>query len=102
MKRRLEQNFSPKTIVSLVVILLGYFLVCMSFSNKQGFWHDEIHTLTCINGVSAYPFKGSFVYGSDEIRSVNVYKEQMRSSKTFGNYAIAMLHEGHPPLYFVY
>lgn len=43
----------------IIIVLFFYTLLGLIHSNNQGFWHDEIYTLTFLKGISAYTFEGN-------------------------------------------
>ena len=88
--------------IALATVLLTYLLFGLSHSKKQGFWHDEIYTLTFLNGVSVYDFEGSIWAGQDTLFDVNDYKEILADDYFYANFSTQILHEGHPPLYFMF
>jgi len=73
----------------------------LSHSAHQGFWHDEIYTLTFLKGISIYNFKGSIWSQQDSLYDVNYFKALFKQDNFFSNFPTQILHEGHPPLYFV-
>ena len=48
-----------KQNVILAILIFFYTLIGLFHSNNQGFWHDEIYTLTFLKGISAYTFDGN-------------------------------------------
>jgi uncharacterized membrane protein len=88
-----------KTLPSLVFVL--YFFIGLTFSGKQGFWHDEMYTLTFLKGFSIYPFEGSIWQKNNIITDVNYFKNYFLQDRFYSNFSLQILHEGHPPLYFL-
>jgi uncharacterized membrane protein len=86
---------------SLAVILILYLIFGLSHSKKQGFWHDEMYTLSFLKGVSIYNFEGSIWSKQDTIYDVNHFKTLLAEDNFYSNFPTQILHEGHPPLYFV-
>jgi uncharacterized membrane protein len=86
---------------SLTVILVIYLLFGLSYSQKQGFWHDEMYTLSFLKGVSIYNFEGSIWSKKDTIYDVNHFKTLLTEDNFYSNFSTQILHEGHPPLYFI-
>ncbi|MDB2463805.1 glycosyltransferase family 39 protein [Flavobacteriaceae bacterium] len=78
-----------------------YLFTGLSHSAKQGFWHDEMYTLTFLKGFSIYDFEGSFWSRQDTLYDVNYFKTQFEQDNFYSNFPTQILHEGHPPLYFV-
>jgi len=91
-------NLRSKLI--LVVVLLLYLFLGLSHSKKQGFWHDEVYTLTFLKGVSVYNFEGSVWLEQDSVYDVNHFKSLLEQDDFYTNFSTQILHEGHPPLYF--
>ena len=91
-----------KQKIAFYFILLLYTIIGLYYSNSQGFWLDEIHTLTFLKGISAYGFKGSTLYNIRHVLSVNSYKVFFFNDNFLKNFHIQILHEGHPPLYFLF
>jgi len=87
--------------VALSAVLITYFFVGIDFSKKQGFWHDEIYTLTFLKGVSIYVFSGGVWKNQDGIYEVNHFKRLLAADHFYANLKTQILHEGHPPLYFL-
>ncbi len=87
--------------IVLVTVFLVYLLLGLSHSAQQGFWHDEIYTLTFLNGVSVYDFEGSIWEGQDTLFAANDYKEVLAEDHFYAHFSTQILHEGHPPLYFM-
>lgn len=81
-------------------LFLGYSTFALLFSNKQGFWHDEIYTLTFMKGISAYPFEGGTLYNVNDELAIDTYKNLLNEDNFLLNFPLQILHEGHPPLYF--
>ncbi len=86
---------------SLALTLILYLILGLSYSEKQGFWHDEMYTLSFLKGVSIYDFEGSLWSKKDTIYDVNHFKTLLAEDNFYSNFSIQILHEGHPPLYFV-
>ncbi len=87
--------------LSLAVTLILYLIFGLSYSEKQGFWHDEMYTLSFLKGVSIYNFEGSIWSKQDTIYDANHFKTLLAEDNFYNNFHIQILHEGHPPLYFV-
>ena len=87
--------------ILLAVTLILYLIFGLSYSKKQGFWHDEMYTLSFLKGVSIYNFEGSIWSNQDTIYDVNHFKNLLAEDNFYSNFPIQILHEGHPPLYFV-
>lgn len=87
--------------IKILVIFILYFLIGLSHSEKQGFWHDEIYTFTFLKGVSVYDFEGSIWSVPDITYDVNYFKNILGEDNFFSNFSTQILHEGHPPLYFI-
>jgi uncharacterized membrane protein len=92
-------NLFNKFILALVLLL--YFLLGLSHSRQQGFWHDEIYTLTFLKGVSVYDFEGSVWSEQDVTYDVNYFKQLLAEDNFYSNFSLQILHEGHPPIYFI-
>jgi uncharacterized membrane protein len=87
--------------IVLAVILLVYLFFGLKYCKKQGFWHDEMYTLTFLKGFSIYPFEGSIWSKENSIYDVNHFKNLLAQDNFYSNFSTQILHEGHPPLYFV-
>jgi len=90
-----------KKWIILGVILVMYAALALTYCSKQGYWHDEMHTFTNIKGISAYNFKGSFLCEVDKGVNAYVYKEKLGKSSFIDGFYTAILHEGHPPIYYI-
>ena len=92
-----------KDVKKLVLFfsLAVYVTLSLVYSNKQGFWHDEIHTLTFLKGSSAYDFEGSPMHNVDSVFSVSTYKILLAKDNFIDNFNLQIQHEGHPPVYFI-
>jgi uncharacterized membrane protein len=86
---------------SLAVTVILYLIFGLIYSEKQGFWHDEMYTLSFLKGVSIYNFEGSIWSKQETIYDVNYFKTLLAEDKFYSNFPTQILHEGHPPLYFV-
>ena len=62
-------NILGKSVLG--AIFLGYLFLGLNYSARQGFWHDEIYTLTFLKGVSVYDFEGSLWSSKDSIYEVS-------------------------------
>ena len=87
--------------IILAILLLIYLYLGISYSKKQGFWHDEIYTLTFLKGVSVYNFDGGIWSAKDSLYDVGYFKDILKHDNFYSNFSIQILHEGHPPLYFI-
>ena len=85
----------------LALLLFLYFLFGLSHSKQEGFWHDEIYTLTFLKGLSVYDFEGSIWSDEDINYEVNYFKHLLAEDNFYSNFSTQILHEGHPPLYFI-
>ena len=92
-------NHFNKSTIALVLLL--YLFLGISHSAQQGFWHDEIYTLTFLKGVSVYDFEGSVWSEQDIPYDVNYFKHLLAEDNFYSNFSTQILHEGHPPLYFI-
>jgi len=95
----MDMNLISK--LSLTVLLILYLLFGLSYSKKQGFWHDEMYTLSFLKGMSIYNFEGSIWSKQDTIYDVNHFKSLLTEDNFYSNFSTQILHEGHPPLYFI-
>lgn len=87
--------------ISLLVVLLVYLFLGLSHSAQQGFWHDEIYTLTFLKGFSVYDFDGSIWTEQESVYDVSYFKSILAEDNFYSNFPTQVLHEGHPPLYFL-
>jgi uncharacterized membrane protein len=90
-----------KNKILLCIILCLYFLVGANYSKKQGFWHDEIYTLTFLQGISAYNFEGNTLDQMNCEITAHSCKGVLGTENFLNNFRLQILHEGHPPVYFV-
>jgi hypothetical protein len=90
-----------KNRIWLCILLSIYFLVSASYSKKQGFWHDEIYTLTFLQGISAYNFEGSTLDEMNGNATSYNCKGVLGKDCFLENFKLQILHEGHPPVYFI-
>lgn len=91
-----KQNFI------LLMLLFFYGLLGLIHSNNQGFWHDEIYTLTFLKGISAYTFDGNTLSSFINAFPIQYCKDILQKDNFLSNFHIQILHEGHPPLYFLF
>ena len=89
-----------KNKILLCTILCLYFLVGANYSKKQGFWHDEIYTLTFLQGISAYNFEGNTLDQMHGEITAHSCKGVLGKDNFLNNFRLQILHEGHPPVYF--
>lgn len=87
--------------ITLAVVFILYLLIGLRHSAQQGFWHDEMYTLTFLKGISIYNFEGSIWSQQDSLYDVNHFKALFEQDNFYSNFSTQILHEGHPPLYFV-
>ncbi|WP_207534903.1 glycosyltransferase family 39 protein [Desertivirga arenae] len=96
-----EQSSNPSlqyVIVGIIVIMFaGYLLLIV---NRQGFWHDEIYTLSFIKGFDIYLFDGSDLNVFDH-HNVLWYKDWLKKDMYWINLHRNLIHEGHPPVYYI-
>jgi uncharacterized membrane protein len=83
------------------MILLAYLIISLSYSEKQGWWHDEIYSMTFLSGVSAYTFENSTLPNPIEETSSHKINEIVQNGNLANNLYRQLVHEGHPPLYFL-
>ena len=88
-----------KNIIGLLLLIYG--IISIQYSAKQGFWHDEIHTLTFLKGVSAYNFDGGILKSESFPTHANDYKKLIDDDKFLDGIPTLVLHEGHPPFYYL-
>lgn len=86
---------------TLALILLLYAYVGVTHSSHQGFWHDEIYTLTFLKGFSVYDFEGSIWSEVDTTFDVQYCKNLLIEDHFVSNFSKQILHEGQPPFYFI-
>ena len=91
-----------KNSIILFLILFIYAIIALLFAGKQGFWHDEIYTLTFMKGISAYNFEGSALFAINHEFQISYCKYLLGQDNFLLNFPIQILHEGHPPLYFLF
>ena len=88
--------------IILSVLLLIYLSLSLVYANSQGFWHDEIYSLTFLKGISAYEFVGSTLNGIQGQVKVSYLQQLLLEDHFIENFYTQILHEGHPPLYFLF
>jgi uncharacterized membrane protein len=76
--------------------------VCVAASqvSRQGFWHDEIYTLSFMRGFDIYLFAGSDLQ-ENSLHSVQWYQQHLQQDAYWAHFWRNMVHEGHPPIYFL-
>ncbi|RZK26178.1 MAG: hypothetical protein EOO63_15030, partial [Hymenobacter sp.] len=67
---------------------------------RYGLWHDEIYTLSFLHGVDAYLFAGSDLQASSQ-HPLAWYQQLLRQDMYWPHFWRDIIHEGHPPLYFL-
>lgn len=82
----------------LSAILFCFILLSM---NNNGFWHDEMFTYALIQGHSIYPFPGSVWDNLPQTTSSFHLMTVLEEDNFFKNFPTTILHEGHPPLYYL-
>ena len=87
--------------VVLYFILIIYLIIGIKHSSSQGFWHDEIYSLTFLKGISAYNFDGNTLMLVESAFPISFCKDALQKDMFLENFNIQILHEGHPPLYFL-
>lgn len=87
-----------KIIFSL--LMTAYIVAGLCYAHSQGFWHDEIYTLTFLKGISAYEFPGSTLHEFHGQLNFGYLRQILLEDHFLENLNIQILHEGHPPLYF--
>lgn len=87
--------------VILISVLLVYAGLGLYYANSQGFWHDEVYTLTFLKGISAYEFQGSTIHHINTEFSLGMLHQHLAEDYFIENFSTQILHEGHPPLYFI-
>ena len=85
----------------IIIVLFFYTLLGLIHSNNQGFWHDEIYTLTFLKGISAYTFEGNTLSEYTDELPVYYCKQILDTDNFIQNFPRQIIHEGHPPLYFI-
>jgi len=86
---------------TLVILFACYAIIGLVHSNNQGFWHDEIYTLTFLKGISVYTFDGNTLFNIKHALPIHYCKDILQNDNFLSNFHIQVLHEGHPPLYFL-
>jgi uncharacterized membrane protein len=89
-----------KVNVLFVCVLISFLFYTIKIVDDQGFWHDEIYTLSFINGLDTYLFDGSDLLSSEETSSYAI-KEKLAVDTYWNNLVRNLIHEGHPPLYYL-
>ena len=88
--------------IIFLILLFCYAIIGLVYSNSQGFWHDEIYTLTFLKGISAYTFDGNTLSTITEAFPIHYCKDILQNDNFISYFNIQILHEGHPPLYFLF
>ena len=76
----------------LFLSLVIYVTLVLVYSNKQGFWHDEIYTLSFLKGTSAYNFEGSDLYNEQNIFSIEKIKVLLNNDNFIDNFYLQIQH----------
>jgi len=90
-----------KRYIVVIFLLIIYTVFGLIYSNSQGFWHDEIYTLTFLKGISPYPFVGNTLENYSNIFQSYDCKNLLNSDKFLNYIYVRIIHEGHAPLYFI-
>jgi uncharacterized membrane protein len=90
-----------KNITIFGILITIYAVIALIYSNSQGFWHDEIYTLTFLKGISPYPFIGNSLESYSSLLQSSNCKNLLNSDDFFKNFYTRIVHEGHAPLYFI-
>ena len=91
-----------KSNLVLILIQFVFAIILLTFANNQGFWHDEFHTLAFIQGIDVYPFYKSDFNAITGYNSVGFYKDLLIKDTFLLNFKRNIIHEGHPPLYYIF
>lgn len=95
------QIIKMKQKFGISLLLLFYVILGLRYSSQQGFWLDEIYTLTFLRGVSAYDINGGTLFNTKQIFSVFYLKGFLTCDGFLKNFYSLIINEGHPPLYFL-
>lgn len=90
-------NKSSVIITGIVIIFAIY---AFSILNRQSLSHDEFYTLGFIKGFDIYLFNGSDLLVSEN-HNVSWYQAKLRADNFWPNLYRNLIHEGHPPLYYM-
>jgi uncharacterized membrane protein len=77
------------------------FCIILLSMNNNGFWHDEMFTYALIQGHSIYPFPGSVWDNIPQLTSSSHLATVLEKDNFFKNLPTTILHEGHPPFYYL-
>jgi uncharacterized membrane protein len=84
-----------------LLVIIGLFLyVADTQIKRQGFWHDEVYTLSFMRGFDTYLFPGSDLQ-ENSVHSVQWYRQHLQQDTYWQHFWRNIVHEGHPPIYFL-
>jgi len=91
---------APSWTVGLLAIVLVSGAVLRGVAlDRQGYWHDEIYSVSHLSGFDAYLFPGSDLEATEPVRSVEQWSEDLAERRWAETLPRNLVHEGHPPLY---
>ncbi|WP_139921390.1 glycosyltransferase family 39 protein [Hymenobacter sp. DG01] len=91
---RLATRVGLFSLIALFILVAGYQV------NRQGFWHDEMYTLSFIRGFDIYLFSGSDLQETS-LHPVQWYQQYLHQDLYWQKFWRNIVHEGHPPLYYL-
>ncbi|MDC0303844.1 glycosyltransferase family 39 protein [Flavobacteriales bacterium] len=89
-----------KDYQKLIALILVITVFLISIVDNVGFWHDEFYTLGLLRGFDIYLFPGSDLIKSGVYSSTYIH-EFLAFDSFWVNLKRNLIHEGHPPLYYL-
>ena len=99
-RRASRYTLSLEVITAVVAVCIGIWLR-VGFLEAQGLWHDEFYTAGIVAGYDLYLFDGSDMRSEESARHAGFYQEKFRENKFLENWGRNIIHEGHPPTYYL-
>lgn len=84
-----------------ILAIVGGTGIRIAALDNEGLWHDEFYTLALLQGFDPYLFDGSDLRPVEASRPARAYQNELRHDRFWQNLPRNMVHEGHPPLYFL-
>ena len=88
-------------MAAMYVLIILLCLVRFLMVEQQGLWLDELYTVALINGLDLYLFPGSDLTHQTNLLPANYYRELLTASTFLENFERNIVHEGHPPVYYL-
>lgn len=88
-------------LVGALLLVLGGLALRVATLDEQGYWHDEIYSVAFLTGFDAYVLPGSDLDPAEPARPAASWVQDLRQDRFTENLARNLVHEGHPPLYYL-